>query len=131
MTPRITPLLARAYRQTTYRAAGIDFRIGCRSPRMDALLRAHRVRAAVFITAHNPFSRRMPAGWNARAQARLANMLRNSTILFGCGTWRGWSEDHLLVLGPIAPAARLARRYRQNGIVILRLGQLIRLLATS
>ena len=46
-------------------------------PRMDALLARHGARCAVFVTAWNPFSRRMPAGWNRRMQAAPASS--------GCG----------------------------------------------
>jgi hypothetical protein len=120
---RLTPALLRAYRRTDYHAAGAVIRIGRRTPEVDRLLRCHRCREAVLITAWNPFSRRMPPGWTARMQSRLGQAVRRYLALPASGGARGWSEDHLLVLMPAAQAANLARRFRQNAIVILRCGQ--------
>jgi len=119
----LTLTLLAAYRRTDYRSAGAVIRIGCRAPAVDRLLRCHRCREAVLITAWNPFSRRMPPGWNARMQCRLRQAVRRYPILPASGGARGWSEDHLLVLMPAAQAAILARRFRQNAIVIVRRGQ--------
>jgi hypothetical protein len=98
---------------------------------MDRLLLSHGVREGVFITAHNPFSRVMPPGWNQRMQVRLAETARGRPFLAGRGWWRRWSESHLVVFGDPRPAQKLARRFRQNGIVIVRLRQPARLLITS
>jgi hypothetical protein len=123
--------LLRAYRNTGYAVGGIEVRLGWRSPAMDTLLLSHGVRQASFITAYNPFSRPMPLRWNQRMQARLAQALRRRPTLAGKGSWRGWSEAHLIVLGDVRPVVRLARRFRQNGIVISRLEQRAQLLVTS
>jgi hypothetical protein len=118
----------RAYRQTRYQAGGIEVRIGRRSPDMDRLLISYGLREAVFITAYNPFSRLMPAGWNHRMQAHLTRALRRRSILCAKGSWRGWSEAHFLVLGDVRPMRRIMRTFRQYGIVIVRLRQPTRLL---
>jgi hypothetical protein len=123
--------LLRAYRQTRYAVGGIEVRLDCRSAAMDTLLLSYGVRQASFITAYNPFSRPMLPGWNQRMQARLAQALRRRPTLAGKGSWRGWSEAHLVVLGDVRPVVRLARRFRQNGIVILRIKQRAQLLVTS
>jgi hypothetical protein len=124
----IPPRTLIAYRATRYEAGDIDIRIGRRSPAMDALLAAHRARQAALITAYNPFSRRMPLRWNQRMHARLLQELaRHYKALPATGTLRRWSEAHLLVLGDIRPIRKLARRFRQNSIVILRRGQPARL----
>src|SRR3954467_12289085 len=73
---RLSARLLRAYRGTTYTAAGIEVRIGRRNAALDALLRAHGAREGVLITAWNPRSRRMPERWNHRAQDRLNGFLR-------------------------------------------------------
>jgi hypothetical protein len=117
------PALLRAYRQTNYEVAGTQVRIGRRSSAFDRLLLAHRARQAVFITAHNPFSRRMPAAWNHRMQFRLSQTLRRRPVLSAQGAWRRWSEDHLVAFGDPRPTRWLARRFRQNSVVVLRLRQ--------
>ncbi|HEY0185251.1 MAG TPA: DUF3293 domain-containing protein [Rhodopila sp.] len=125
--PRISARVLRAYRQTHYQAAGVSVRIGRRCPDMDHLLESSGVREAAFITAYNPFSRRMPSGWNRRMQARLAETLRHHKFLSATGSWRGWSEDHLLVLSDVRVVCRVMLRYRQNGIVIVKHRQIARL----
>jgi hypothetical protein len=127
MTHDVSPRLLRAYRQTTYCAGGIAVRIGRRSRGMDVLLRQHSVRQAVFITAWNPFSHRMPDGWNRRMQQGLAERLRRRTVLPASGGAGRWHEDHLLVLGGEAWVVRLACRFRQNAVVAVRLGGAARL----
>jgi hypothetical protein len=127
----IAPRLLRAYRMTDYTTAGITIRIGRRSAAMDRLLRSHNQREAAFVTAFNPFSRPMPAGWNRRMQIRLVRTASRRVILPAGGTWRRWSESHALVFGPFRWTAVLARRYRQHAIVIVRLRQSPRLVYTS
>jgi uncharacterized protein DUF3293 len=117
------PALLRAYRNTCYTTCGIDVRIGQRSPAMDRLLLSHGAREAAFLTAYNPFSRPMPVGWNQRMQAQLVQTLRRHQVLHAVGSWRRWSEAHIVVLGDARSARKLARRFRQNAIVIVRLGQ--------
>jgi hypothetical protein len=121
------PMLLNAYRQTSYEAAGVHVRIGKRSKAADQLLRAHGARSATFITAYNPLSRVMPPEWNHRMQARLHHVLRRRPVLCGHGILRRWSEAHLLVFGDPRPIRRLARLYRQYGIVIVRRLQAARL----
>jgi hypothetical protein len=116
-----------AYRNTKYWVGGIEVRIGRRSRPMDGLLASYGVRQAVFITAYNPFSRVMPSGWNLRMQAALMRTLRRYRILIASGSWRRWSESHVVVLGDPRPALRLMRLFRQNGIVIVRVRQNARL----
>jgi hypothetical protein len=124
----IPPRTLIAYRATSYTAGNIDIRIGRHSPATDALLTTYRARQATLITAYNPFSRRIPLGCNQRMHARLARTLRRHTALPATGTLRRWSEAHLLVFGDVRPIRALARRFRQNSIVILRRGQPARLL---
>jgi hypothetical protein len=119
--------LLRAYRRTRYEAGGIVVRIGRCSGAMDELLLSRGVRRAVFITAYNPFSRKMPAGWNERMQRRLAWALHRRAFSAARGMWRGWSEEHLVVFGDPRPTCRIARRFRQNSVVLVRLRQAARL----
>ncbi|MBN8929632.1 MAG: hypothetical protein BGO51_02755 [Rhodospirillales bacterium 69-11] len=119
--------LLRAYRCTEYRVAGAVVRIGRRSAAVDGRLRAARVRSAVLLTAWNPRSRRMPAGWNLRRQRILGERLGRRPVLPAEGVWHGWHEAHLLVLGAEPPICRIAWTFRQRAVVVLRRGQAARL----
>jgi hypothetical protein len=119
------PLLLRAYRQTEYRAAGHAIRIG--RPVPDDLFDMVDAHVAVVVTAWNPRSRRMPEGWNRRMQQRLCARLRRFVVVEAEGSLHRWHEAMLLVGGDARPVIRLAARFRQRGVVILRRGQKARL----
>jgi hypothetical protein len=127
----LRPALLRAYRNTCYEAAGIQIRIGRYSAATDRLLLTHGARSAALITAYNPLSRLMPLAWNLRMQARLLRVLCRRRLLPARGFLGQWSEAHVLVFGDTRPVRRLARRYRQYAIVIVRLGQPPRLAMTG
>jgi hypothetical protein len=111
--------LLRAYRRTEYAAAGCIVLVGRRAP--DRLFQALGSRAAVFITAWNPMSRRMPEGWNRRAQCRLRKRLRRLGSVPADGTLGRWHEAHLLVaVADIRPMVCLARIFRQCAVVVVR-----------
>jgi hypothetical protein len=106
-------------------------RIGRRSRGLDGLLHGMNARQAVLITACNPGSRRMPAGWNDRMMARLHTALHRRTAYpaeSGQGSWR---EAQFLAACPEAWASRLARRFGQNAVVGLRPGRAPRLLVLA
>jgi hypothetical protein len=115
----IPPQLLRAYRATCYEAEAITIRIGRRSAAMDALLGRMETRTGGFVTAWNPLSRRMPAGWNNRMQRHLAERLRRRRYLPAGGSLHQWHEAHLLVAAPPRQLLRLARLFRQRGIVVV------------
>ena len=123
--------LRAAFLRTTYEAGGIACRIGARSAAIDAFLHARRERAAGFVTAWNPFSRRMPPGWNARMQSRLREAAHGRVLAEGWGRGHRWAEHHLLIAGDPRRLARFARRFRQHAIVLLTPGRPARLLHTS
>ncbi len=117
-----SPRLLRAWRATDFAAGGAVARIGRRSRDVDALLRRLGVRGGVFVGAGNPMARRHPEGWNARRQVALAAAARRLPCCAGEGIGRGWREPHLLLGCPAGRAAVLARRFRQAGMVQVRLG---------
>jgi hypothetical protein len=119
--------LRAAFARTEFEAGGIVARIGRRSAAMDALLRAHRVTAAAFVTAWNPFSRPMPPGWNRRLQSSLREAARGAVLAEGWGRGRGWAEHHLLLAGDPRRNTALARRFRQHAIVVVGRGRPARL----
>ncbi len=125
------PGLRRAYARTAYEAAGAVARIGCRSPGIDAILGRLGVRQGGFVTAWNPFSRRMPPGWNRRMQVLLEQAARRLPMARGWGEGRGWAEAHLLVGGDPRRLWQLAQCFRQNAIVTVRIGRVARLRARA
>jgi hypothetical protein len=117
--------LLRAYRRTRYSAAGMVVRIGRCVP--DALFAQIGAREAVFVTAWNPRSRRMPLGWNVRMQRCLAERLRRFEVAPADGTLGCWHEAHLLVAADVRRMLRIARIFRQLGVVAVRRGHRARL----
>ena len=125
---QLAPALLRAFLATRYEAAGAVAVIGRRSAAIDALLSSSAVPRAGFITAWNPFSRRMPPGWNARLLSRLREATRGHVLAEGHGRLGRWAERHLLVAGDPRRLAVLARRFRQHAIVVVAPGRPARLL---
>ena len=121
--------LLAAYRRTAYEAGGAVARVGARSAALDALLRRRGARRGGFVTAWNPYSHHMPRGWNERMQARLRQAAgRLAPLAEGWGRGRGWAEHTLLLPGDPRRLAVLARRFRQNAILLVRRGGPARLL---
>ncbi|MCA3419474.1 MAG: DUF3293 domain-containing protein [Roseomonas sp.] len=119
--------LERDYRASCYLAGKDVARIGRRAPALDALLQRWHVPEGVFIAAGNPFSRRMPAGWNARRHAALRERLRRLSYVEGKGGAKRWWEAHCFIGICAARGKRLARLFRQNAMVALRRGAKARL----
>ena len=69
----------------------------------------------------------MPAGWNRRMQARLAEAARRLPAAGGWGGARRWREAHWLFGADPRRLAVLARRFRQAAFVEVRRGQPARL----
>ena len=120
--------LFRAYRASCYFAGAHAARIGKRAPALDALLRCWRVPEGVFIAAGNPFSRRMPQGWNARRHAALRERLRALPHIEGKGGAKRWWEAHCFIGISAARGKPLARLFRQKAMVALRRGGRARLI---
>jgi hypothetical protein len=94
---------------------------------MDALLRERGARTGVFATAWNPYSHRMPDGWNRRMQRALGARLRRRDVPMAEGSWRRWREEHLLTFAPPPLVVGLARVFRQNAVVVVQVGRKARL----
>jgi hypothetical protein len=120
--------LFRAYGASYYFVGAHAARIGQRAPGLDALLRSWRVQEGVFIAAGNPFSRRMPEGWNARRHAALRERLRRLHYVEGRGGAKRWWEAHCFIGISVSRGRKLARLFRQNAMVALRRGSEARLI---
>ena len=116
-----------AYLRSEYEAAGAVAKIGRRSRDIDALLRRLGGRQGGFVGAWNPFSRRMPRGWNDRMLGRLRAAARRLPQAEGSGGHGRWRERHLLLAADPRRLAVLARRFRQAAIVTVRRGAPARL----
>ncbi|MBM3593084.1 MAG: DUF3293 domain-containing protein [Alphaproteobacteria bacterium] len=120
--------LERDYRASCYFAGAHAARIGQHAPALDGLLSGWRVHEGVFIAAGNPFSRRMPPGWNTRRHAALRERLRGLPYLEGKGGAKSWWEAHCFIGISAARGRQLARLSRQNAMVALRRGAKARLI---
>ncbi len=105
---------------TRYQAADCDIRIGRPTP--PALFVRLRARSATLVTAWNPRSHRMPEGWNRRMQQSLRRCLRRLAVVEAESSLHRWHEAMLLVAGDPRPVVRLAVRFRQRAVVLLRYG---------
>ncbi len=131
----IPPRLLRAYRQTEYRACGVVVRIGRRisldmadlAPAINRNGTMVPRQTSAFITAWNPYSRRMPEGWNRRMQARLHERLRRFVVCAADGVLKRWHEAHLFIVADPRRMSRIARIFRQRAIVVVQRGQPARL----
>jgi hypothetical protein len=124
---RLRPDLIRAYTASSYRAGSVRFGIGRHSLETDALLEALGARQAVLLTAWNPRSTPMPHAWNLRADSTLRERLRGHVLLDGAGGKGRHEEAQILAVLPVARARVLARRFRQNAVVVLQRGRPARL----
>lgn len=111
-----TPAVHRSYRLSTYHALGLPvIRIGrrpCwhgRAPKGDIVL----------LSACNPGGRLYAPGWNRRMMHHLARHLRGLDHTLGEGRLGRWSEPLYAVHVPLARGLELARRFRQNAVVVV------------
>ncbi len=121
----VTPKVLRAYRLSAYRAGGLDVRIG---RRVSGVAGRGDI---VFVSACNPGGRRYPDGWNARMMTRLYERLRGVPYVDGEGRLGRWGEPLVAAWLPLARGKRLARLFRQNAVVLVRRGQVARLVLTG
>jgi len=112
-----TPTVLRAYRLSTYTADGIVAHVGRRP---DPMPPRWAGRDLVLLSACNPGGRLRPDGWNRRMMGQLREALRGFSCAEGEGKMGRWSEPLLLVAIAPARGIRLARRFRQNAVILLR-----------
>jgi hypothetical protein len=125
--------LVAAYRATDYvvhgRGGTVVIQIGHRSQAVDRLLARMHARSAAFITAWNPFSKRLSLEVNKHRGCGLKRYLRVYGFAFLEGEGRGrigeWpSEPSILAFGiSRTEASVVGRRFRQNAVVYVPLGR--------
>ncbi len=112
-----------SYRRSAYEAGGVVARVGRRT----AVPARWTGAELVMLSACNPGGRPRPPGWNRRRMAALRQALRRTAFTEGEGRWRRWSEPLLMAALPAARGLVLARRFRQNAVVVVRSGRPARL----
>jgi hypothetical protein len=122
----IDPALWKAYEEThfiVHSTPEFVLNIGQHSEELRQLFTQHKLNAAAFITAYNPFSQQLSHDENLDRQANLVKEIqsRGLNLIQGLGQdpdhkWKG--EPSVLVLGIAFEAAKkLARTYEQNAFV--------------
>ena len=118
--------IIQAYLETRYRVLGdrhFTLEVGQVSTDLLAAHKTHNVECSAFLTACNPFSRRLEESENVIKQAALGAELKQRGLVFltgvgehRSGDWPG--EDSFLVLGLDLEAAKvLGTQLEQNGFV--------------
>ncbi len=118
-----TPRVLRSYRRSTYEAGGVVARVG----RRVRLPPGWAGRRLVMLSACNPGGRLMAPGWNRRRMATLREALRRTAFAEGEGRLGRWSEPLLMATLPAPRGLVLARRFRQNAVILLAGGRPARL----
>lgn len=132
MSSTLPPALLDAFRRTLYRVDDgphrFIIRIGEPAPQVDALLAAHGLTSAAFLTAANPLAKPLDAAQNARRNAELRRRAEAAGARALTGEGRAedgaWAEPSFLVLGlSRAQADALADRFEQAAYVLLEHGR--------
>lgn len=129
----VRPALLRGWRGTVFAAQGAEARLGRRSPGTDALLARFGVRGATILGAWNPISRAASRRRNDAMHRDLLRRLRRARPgaieAVGRPARGPWPpERHVMLPGDGRPALRLARLFRQQAVLALRLRAPCRLL---
>nr|WP_321985638.1 DUF3293 domain-containing protein [uncultured Lichenicoccus sp.] len=126
--PAPTPAILRSYRQSRYEAGGAVLRVGRIAPGLDPEWDAGLARPGlVLLSACNPGGRRRPEGWNDRMMRRLAETLRRVPHGPGHGRLGIWSEALVLAAIDRRRGIALARRFRQNAVIVVARDRRVRL----
>ena len=121
----LDPALLQAYRETLYtvREPALTLRIGVACEPLRALHQRFGVECSAFVSACNPFSRRLDAAGNAARHRALLQALAAEGWRFLEGAGRhpsnGWpAEPSAFVFGLPRQASRaLGQRHEQNALV--------------
>lgn len=115
-----------AYRETEYQARGraaFIMKVAEPCPELAMAYRHHQVHCSAYVTAFNPYSRRLSAKNNAVRHALLGRWLHRQRLRANEGVgqhpskqWPG--EASYLILGlSLKAAKRLGARLKQNAII--------------
>jgi hypothetical protein len=126
----LSPELIQAFLETHYRVhqhgsvvPTMTLRVGDASPDLIALHRKHGVDCSAFLTAYNPFAKKVDDASNLQRQEALKQEVSRRSLVFlhgeGQHPTNGWpAEPSVLVLGLSLEAAKvMGRQYEQAAIV--------------
>lgn len=74
----------------------------------------------IMFSAYNPGGRLKPLGWNMRMMQKLEQYLSQYEYFTGKGSLKEVFEPLFMVNIPLQKAIFLARKFRQNAIVVIR-----------
>ncbi|WP_428374775.1 DUF3293 domain-containing protein [Lichenicoccus sp.] len=115
-----TPAILRSYRLSRYEAGGAVLHVGRIATGLDADWAARLAGGGlVLLSACNPGGRRQPDGWNDRMMRRLAEALGRVPHAPGHGRLGIWSEALVLAALDRRRGIALARRFRQNAVILV------------
>ncbi len=123
----ILPVTARIksnYKQSLYEAGFIRVKTGFYPLNIPKSLRNKEL---VMFSAYNPGGRRKVDGWNRKMMEKLSLYLTNYYYVKGKGSLKQFSEPLFMVVMDLRKARVLARKFRQNAIVVLKYQRLSRL----
>lgn len=106
-----------AYKESLYQAGSVSTKINQYPKGISAKL--HQT-TFVLLSAYNPGGRLKPLGWNIKRMKSLAQYLSKYKYVYGKGSLKEVSEPLLMVSIDFRKAIYLARKFRQNAIVIIR-----------
>jgi len=116
--------MLRAYRQSRYSAGSVVAHVGS-VPQGLSMVQGRTT--LVMLGACNPCGRRYAEGRNNRMTDQLRLTLRRFHVVEGAGSLRQWSEIMLMVEIDPRRACVVARRFRQNAIILIAGGRRTRL----
>ncbi len=134
------PELLQAYNASHYRMAlplgACILQIGAPAPLLDDYMRAQQCRQSVFISAHNPGSRLLPAAINHTRHAALEQILiarrlhRLASVGYATPAMPDWPEEHGFLVLDISTefACALGRLFGQHAVLLMMLNQPVQLL---
>lgn len=106
-----------AYKQSLYQAGPVFTKIGHYPEGIPEHLRKS---VLVMLSAYNPGGRLRSLGWNLRMMRNLEQYLYHYEYFLGEGSLKAVSEPLFMVHLPVPKAIFLARKFRQNAIVVIR-----------
>lgn len=105
------------YKKSLYKVGSIKIKIDHYPQNIPDILKK---KTLVLFSAYNPGGRLKAEGWNKRMMQNLRAYLKRYQYFEGAWSLRNVSEPLFMVVMPPAKAKVLARKFRQNAMVIVR-----------
>ncbi|QNT79537.1 DUF3293 domain-containing protein [Entomobacter blattae] len=121
--------IRKVYAKSLYRAGPVLTRINRIPQGMENIEHGKSFLEWGMVSAYNPGGKRHPEGWNHRMFAHLQQELEKAGFVYyyGIGSLYNQEEPLFMVAVPRGRLYKLARKYRQNAVVLLQKGRRSRL----